>query len=231
MTDIDDKVKPGERTCSLAGVPLSECPELRRAVAERDQARAALGEQQLAVDKAVAERISQLVERNLRLQELADRDPLTGLVNRRSLRERLEAELARHHRYQTPFSLAIMDIDNFKRVNDTFGHVVGDEVIKTVGRALAAALRRVDTVGRFGGEEYLILLPNTAADPAASTIDRLRLLVQETRGYGPPELAVTISGGVSAALHGEAGWEPLLARADKALYMAKKAGKNCVRVV
>lgn len=161
-----------------------------------------------------------------RLELMAVTDGLTGLYNHRFIFERLEEEIAKVARYGRPLSIIMLDIDNFKQVNDTFGHRAGDEVILSVAHAIMASLRKTDVAGRYGGEEFLVLLPETDLKAAHIVAEKIRntvaLLQFETK-----DLAVTISAGVAEAEKGES-FEALINRADAKLYTAKRNGKNRV---
>lgn len=165
-------------------------------------------------------------ERVAELERLAMLDGLTGLANRRYLDARLEAKLSELARYGWPFGLAILDVDDFKKVNDAYGHDVGDRVLKMVAATLRSNVRPFDDVGRWGGEEFLLLLANVRATDARSLVDRLRMLVAVSSldlESGP--LSVTVSAGLAEARDGDTA-EALLKRADEGLYASKKAGKN-----
>ncbi|WP_243028435.1 GGDEF domain-containing protein [Thermus albus] len=154
-------------------------------------------------------------------------DPLTGLRNRRYLDLVLERELFRVQRYNRPLSLMILDLDNFKRVNDTHGHPVGDRVLKTLARCLEEHLRKSDRAVRLGGEEFAILLAETPLAQAVRLAGRLRQAVAALRV--PPVAGMTISIGVAEARPDDSPLS-LLKRADEALYQAKRRGKNRVGV-
>lgn len=166
---------------------------------------------------------------NSRLDDLAHIDDLTGLANRRRLDERLLAEHDRCRRDQRPMSVLLIDIDHFKRVNDTFGHTAGDEVLRAVAERIDGCLRAGDTSGRWGGEEFLIVLPGTPAEEAAGIAERIRAAVcgsAFTVGAGGDLLDVTVSIGC----YGDTTSHPdvLVNVADRALYAAKGAGRNRV---
>ena len=157
-------------------------------------------------------------------------DPLTGLGNRRYLEERLAQALAETDRFGQPTALILVDIDHFKRVNDTWGHEAGDHVLKKVARLLSDGVREVDTCVRFGGEEIALLLPQTSVTGAFDVADRLRrTLAARPLYFQSQEIAVTASFGVCAYPEAAATHEALLTEADRALYEAKHAGRNCVR--
>jgi diguanylate cyclase (GGDEF)-like protein/PAS domain S-box-containing protein len=150
------------------------------------------------------------------VQEMARQDSLTGLPNRRALEEQLPREMARARRSLSPLCLAIVDIDHFKEYNDTHGHLAGDEVLRACARAWDSALRAEDTIVRFGGEEFLVLLPDTPADQAAEIIERLRMKTP---------MGQSCSAGLACWDYAES-IDELLRRADQALYLAKAGGRN-----
>jgi diguanylate cyclase (GGDEF)-like protein len=145
-------------------------------------------------------------------------DPLTGVSNRRALDETLISMFAMMNRYELPFSIVIVDIDHFKKINDEQGHLYGDSILKSVAKVLDDNVRDTDIVTRYGGEEFVIVMPQTALPGACIFSDRLRQNVEQ-------KLPLTISGGVAAAVDGD-NPQTLLARADAALYSAKAAGRN-----
>ena len=165
------------------------------------------------------------------LQSLAAIDPLTGLYNRRQFETLARAELARCQRYVRPCSFLMIDVDHFKLVNDTFGHQMGDWVLKMVANTLTAARRDADVVARFGGEEFVIMLPETTRDAAAMVAERIRSTVAASAlAVGDSRLSLTISVGVGETMAGLPGVEAVLRDADQALYDAKANGRNIVRV-
>lgn len=155
------------------------------------------------------------------LERLASTDPLTGLANRRRGLEVLEREMARSDRYGNELCVAMFDLDNFKRVNDTLGHAVGDEVLGVVSTILSKSSRSIDVPIRWGGEEMLLLLPDCGKDGALAFANRFRAEVERWRG----DLRTTVSGGVARYRAGET-VGALLKRADERLYAAKQAGRN-----
>ena len=165
------------------------------------------------------------------LQSLAAIDPLTGLYNRRQFETLARAELARCQRYVRPCSFLMIDVDHFKLVNDTFGHEMGDWVLKMVANTLTAARRDADVVARFGGEEFVIMLPETTRDAAAMVAERIRSMVAASAlAVGDSRLSLTTSIGVGETMAGLPGVEAVLRDADQALYDAKANGRNIVRV-
>lgn len=164
-----------------------------------------------------------------RLLELATTDSLTGLFNRRRFMELAEREFARGKRYQGARTMLMMDIDHFKRVNDTHGHDVGDEVLRELARISRTALRELDILGRLGGEEFGVLLPETEAGPAMDVAERLRRAIEQTPiPTGVGELRITVSIGAATSKDDAETVETLLKRADVALYEAKQSGRNRV---
>lgn len=171
--------------------------------------------------------------RTKRLQNvLRDRaliDPLTELYNRRGFDDRLEQEWARSARYGSVLALVMMDIDNFKKVNDLFGHLAGDSVLRQVARRLADTCRQSDAPFRYGGEEFAFIIPQSSAASAEDLAQRLRLAIcDKPFTVAGGDLDLTASFGV-AGNEGMADRDRLITAADAALYMAKAAGKNCVR--
>jgi diguanylate cyclase (GGDEF)-like protein len=158
--------------------------------------------------------------------KLAASDSLTGLANRRVLTTILSREIARTARTKQPLSLAIMDIDYFKHINDTYGHLRGDEVLKEVASAMAASVREQDLVARYGGEEFAVVLPDCASEGALAVVERVRAAVASAGTVAK----VTISVGI-ATLEGEGSdGERLMAAADEALYAAKHSGRDRVSI-
>jgi diguanylate cyclase (GGDEF)-like protein len=163
---------------------------------------------------------------NKRIEELAELDELTGSFNRRCIMRMLDDEIARARRLKTPCAIALIDLDWFKRVNDHYGHPTGDEVLRTFAIAVFANIRHIDRFGRYGGEEFLLLLPDTPDDEAARTLNRLRAIIADLDWSAfSPGMQVTISAGV-ATLKPDETPETFLARADSALYIAKARGRN-----
>jgi diguanylate cyclase (GGDEF)-like protein len=161
-----------------------------------------------------------------RIEELAELDELTGASNRRSIMRMLEEEITRCRRNGSPCSIALIDLDWFKRINDAYGHPTGDEVLRTFSITSFANIRSVDRFGRYGGEEFLLVLPDMDTERAARALDRLRTIIAELDWSAfSPGMQVTISAGV-ATLQPNENSDTLLARADSALYAAKAQGRN-----
>ncbi len=167
------------------------------------------------------------------LQTLTVTDALTGLPNRRALLQKAEWVLAQQQRTGKPISLALLDIDHFKRVNDREGHPAGDRILEEVGNRLAALVRGSDVVARLGGEEFGLLMPDTGAEGAHALCERIRLDVRERlRARTPESGPLTVSFGVTTSREDEAArFDTLYARADKALYEAKRQGRDRVAVI
>jgi two-component system cell cycle response regulator len=181
-----------------------------------------------------AQMVESTMADNARLEQLAQTDPLTQLLNRRALTERISAEMERALRYDATLALLMIDLDHFKKVNDSYGHLVGDDVLRDVGQLLLETIRGSDIVARYGGEEFLMLLPETDDTGAQAFAERIRQAVHEhpfNGGGGGTALALTTSIGVAVypAARIES-VEDLLARADAALYRAKADGRNRVRM-
>lgn len=161
-----------------------------------------------------------------RIEELAEVDELTGALNRRSIMRQLEDDIARCQQTGTACTVALIDLDHFKQINDRFGHLTGDEVLRTFAISIFANIRTIDKFGRYGGEEFLLLLPDTAHDSGTRMLDRLRAIVETLDWSAFSEgLTVTISAGVATLRENET-TESLLARTDLALYAAKDRGRN-----
>lgn len=164
------------------------------------------------------------------LSKMASSDPLTGLLNRRKIELELDLEIKKSKRLGLPLSVIFCDLDFFKTVNDTFGHPVGDEVLKGVSKQLLGGIREYDRLSRYGGEEFLIMLPQTKAEIAVEIAERLRIAVEMWRLIYQEKLwsfKITISMGV-AEMNQDESLDSLIDRADKALYRAKQSGRNAV---
>jgi two-component system cell cycle response regulator len=169
---------------------------------------------------------------NRRLEELATTDALTRLINRRALLDRLNVEVDRARRFKSLLSMLMVDLDHFKAVNDQYGHLTGDSILRQMGTLLTGAVRTIDVVARYGGEEFVVILPETATEGAAVFAERLRRAVSEQHFEiaGGRNLHLTCSVGVATFPSPRvASTEDLFARADEALYRAKSGGRNQVR--
>lgn len=165
----------------------------------------------------------------IQAQEVAQIDALTFLYNRRVIVKELQDEVLRAERYKSQLSVSVVDVDRFKSVNDTYGHIAGDEVLRSLALQLKNHIRHPDAVGRYGGEEFLILLPSSDAKAATEQASRLCRQVRELRipiQGGSQSLSVTISLGIAQYQHGVDTWDTLLNRADNAMYKAKSSGRD-----
>ncbi len=176
----------------------------------------------------VDERTAELARANAELQNLAWRDSLTGLPNRLSGMNHLESEFARMCRTEARSSVLMMDVDHFKPINDTYGHGVGDEVLKHIAGVITRSLRTGDFVARFGGEEFVALLPDTDLEGARVVAEKIRMAVEEATE--PTAGRLTISIGATVATPADNEMSGAVRRADAALYEAKRSGRNRVIV-
>ncbi|WP_338765770.1 GGDEF domain-containing protein [Massilia sp. METH4] len=176
------------------------------------------------------ERIKALEMQLQHMSELVREDQLTGSLNRRGLDDVFERETARADRRGTPLCIAVLDLDDFKKLNDTYGHIAGDSALKHLVKVVKDTLRSMDVIARFGGEEFLIMLPETTVDAAVATMTRLqRELTRHFFMHENEKLLITFSAGVALRRQGE-DQAALVRRADQAMYVAKRSGKNRVVV-
>jgi diguanylate cyclase len=199
---------------------------------EEENERKKLQEQLLAMTLKVQNMESESMELKTKLdiaQRKATRDPLTRLPNRLAFEDRLSYEMSKWRRYTTPLSMIIWDIDFFKKINDSFGHKSGDKALVVIAQLLAKQCRETDFVARFGGEEFVMLLPDTDAASAIIVAEKLRVYIEKAsfKASGK-KISITISCGISQVMKGD-NHESIFERADKALYLAKQNGRNkCV---
>jgi len=170
--------------------------------------------------------MQELRKKKEELEKMAVTDSLTALFNRRHIYDRLRQEAEKVERYSSKFSILMFDIDFFKRINDLHGHQFGDIVLRKVADAIKQSIRNVDIAGRYGGEEFLIILPEIQIKGAVTVAERIRSTVEKT-DTGVPDLKVTVSGGAAEYLNGDV--EELVKKADKLMYEAKESGRNCIR--
>jgi diguanylate cyclase (GGDEF)-like protein len=171
--------------------------------------------------------LSQMRNQADEMEQLALTDPLTDLSNRRHLLNRLEHEFSRSRRYHRALTLIFIDLDEFKAVNDRFGHMVGDDVLKGIAQSLRASIRSTDLLARVGGDEFAVLLPETTPDGGIKVINRLReSLLQYSTDASPSLPPLTFCAGVAQLSAEDESIDDLLARADRLQYLAKNAGKN-----
>jgi diguanylate cyclase (GGDEF)-like protein len=174
--------------------------------------------------------ISTLNEQAEQMTELAHTDPMTGLANRRWLMDQLGREFSRARRYRRPLSLLYLDLDGFKAINDRFGHLFGDEVLTGAGRAMKAVLRSTDLLARIGGDEFVVLLPETGIEGAHNVTAKLRkALTAYGQQLGPAVPALSFCAGVSQLRQDDATIDDILSRADEAQYLAKGTGPGHTR--
>jgi diguanylate cyclase len=173
-------------------------------------------------------RIRELEEKLAQMNKLAHEDALTGIFNRRGCEAAFVRELSRCRRHRTPLCVALLDIDNFKRINDEYGHATGDAALVHFAKTVGAALRVSDIFARIGGEEFLIILPDTDMQQAESTMARMqKTLASAALQIGPAELTLTFSVGIAQFQPDDIA-ERLIDRADFGARAAKKKGKNCI---
>lgn len=201
---------------SLAALP--SAMDMKNKMAELQQAQESLIESNSSLEAKVAERTKEL-------ERIAYRDSLTNLLNRREITRILDIEMERAQRQKTPLSLLMLDLDHFKNINDKHGHQVGDSVLKSCADSLLQCSRRTDFIGRIGGEEFVVLLPNTDYATALKLAERCRETIEKTSSNG---IQYTCSIGVAELEAGEQ-LEALMQRADEALYSAKDSGRNSVK--
>jgi len=176
-----------------------------------------------------------LIVRNRALSEISARDALTGLYNRWYLIEKIESEINRSLRHGSPMALLMLDIDHFKNVNDTYGHTAGDQVLKIVARLLKESCRVYDVPGRYGGEEFCLLLPETELGSTPTVAERIRHRLETTQMV-ITEGSVVVTASIGIAGVDATSLDPVLSpgalidRADRALYSAKNHGRNCVAI-
>jgi two-component system cell cycle response regulator len=184
----------------------------------------------LAVHLRLKQTHDDLIRKTAELERMCNTDSLTGLSNRRYLREALDLELSRSARYGRTVSFAMIDVDHFKQLNDTYGHQAGDHVLVRLSALLMQSVRKNDIVGRYGGEEIALILPETGLHGARILAERIRIAIAEQRIVWERELLnVTVSIGLASISVGQSETaEGLIRAADRALYRAKNAGRNCV---
>lgn len=176
--------------------------------------------------KDIMDKKSKINKQNRELKKLATRDSLTNILNRRALMEQLENAFSMAKRYNRELSLAMVDIDDFKRINDEFGHIAGDNVLKELTKAILGSLREIDIIGRYGGEEFLIIFPETDLNGAFQACSKIKNLIENLE-FKNVDIKVTVSIGVTRIDNYSI--NESINKADELLYMAKSLGKNMVK--
>ena len=201
------------------------------AAAENEAAEVAAGASAIH-DPRLRAAVARMAERMADTWQLATVDAMCGIRNRQSLLVQLQAELQRAARYDRPLSIVLMDLDHFKRLNDSYGHDAGDRVLRELAQLVAANIRSVDVIGRYGGEEFLLILPETQPESAAAIAEKLRWLIasREIVLADGDRVHVTVSAGVAGGPGAVLRLDPLVRDADAALYSAKALGRNQVFV-
>ena len=206
---------PGERVLFVAE-PVTSAGDLEALTAEVQTMKQRLKRKETELKAVLAQ-----------AHEVSHTDALTFLPNRRQIIGDLQREVMFADRYGTPFSISMLDIDHFKKVNDTHGHTVGDEVLRSMADELRQHIRHPDTIGRYGGEEFLVILPHS---PLTAAIEQAERLCKHVRSLvikaGEHDIFLTISIGVAQYKIHKEGWQSFLSRADKALYQAKNNGRD-----
>jgi diguanylate cyclase (GGDEF)-like protein len=179
-----------------------------------------------------AEELRQLKQESDELRRLISLDDLTLLLNRREFLKRFVAEIVRSRRHEHELALVMVDIDDFKSVNDTYGHAAGDEVLKHLGGFLQAESRKSDVAARVGGDEFVVLLPETDLDGAIAAAEKLRFgIATSSKGWTQSVPGITVSVGAVHSRHNSPSFDEgvILDQADKCMYQAKRDGRNCTR--
>lgn len=237
MENLEVRTEGATDLDQLKNMVQSQLGNIRQALhhyhqSEQDQQQLSTQLQELATKiknmESEAEKNRSTLERH-RYKSL--HDPLTELPNREAYNERVEYEYQRWQRYKHPLTLAICDLDYFKRINDSLGHQAGDRVLKVISRSIAKRLREVDFFGRYGGEEFVVVMPETTDEQAFSVLDKIRIAIASTAfNYKNQPLEITLSMGVTQFRQGES-IETTFSRADAALYVAKAEGRNRCKLV
>ena len=226
------------RKWNLAHEVAGQLDELSRLVDERTAELQSANEQLTQSNGALVRTVgdleaaqAQILRQNNKLEHLASRDSLTGCFNRRAFYAQFEKAFVESREHNTELCCLMVDIDHFKRINDQFGHAVGDQAIQAVASGLSVELRLTDAVGRYGGEEFCLMFPRTTLAEASNLAERLRIQVEIEAGDRvrmASRLVITVSCGVSSTAFGARTPLELIDQADKALYAAKEGGRNCV---
>ena len=229
------------RKWDLAHQVAGQVEELNKLVVERTAELQSANEQLTESNGALVRTVADLetaqakiLRQNDELERLASRDPLTGCFNRRAFYEQFEKAFAESREHGIELCCLMVDIDHFKRVNDKFGHAMGDQAIQAVASVLGVGLRLMDAIGRYGGEEFCLMFPRTTLAEASNLAERIRIQVEVEAGdrvRTASRLVITVSCGVSSTVFGARTPLELIDQADKALYAAKEGGRNCVMAI
>ncbi|MGO9374624.1 MAG: diguanylate cyclase [Syntrophobacteraceae bacterium] len=239
---VEDMKKSAQLSTTLAefrGLVMSRLATIRTALEEKRRSEVLrqerLSEEMDSLNENLSrmkKEVDQVHEKRKALEKEVLVDPLTGIANRRALRERLRNELHRFQRYRQFFSVLLFDIDNFKAINDQYGHWAGDRCLKEIIKRVKPILRETDFLARWGGDEFVIIFPGTDLESAGAVAERLRKLIQNTRFvYHKQEISLTVSCGVTEINSSDPNQETVFNRVDKAMYKAKKNGRNMVTIV
>ncbi len=222
--------KGGERLEQMVALaPTSDIKKILRAVLEEVKTLRSANDKFITKLEEQRAEIEKLREELRKVREEASIDPLTGLRNRRSFERALQEFFRDYKKYGYPFSVIMIDLDNFKQINDTYGHLAGDKVLREVGNILRNYLRAKDVAARTGGEEFTIILPGIRKDEAVMVAERLRkVMANHTVDYEGKKINFTASFGVAEMRDGVESPEDLLKEADEKLYKAKRTGKDKV---
>jgi diguanylate cyclase len=232
MTDLETEASDATDLKQLKSMVKSQIGNIRQALNHYHQTE--MEQQQLSDQlQELAEKIKAMeaeAEKNHTTLEKhrykSLHDPLTELPNREAYNERIQSEFNRWQRYQHSLSLAVCDLDFFKKINDSFGHQAGDRVLKVISRSIAKRLREVDFFCRYGGEEFVVILPETTLEKATTLLEKIRIAIAGTAfNYKNDPLSITLSIGITQFRQGDS-IESAFGRADKALYAAKAEGRN-----
>ena len=238
-THLEDMKRSAQLNTTLAefrSMVMSRLASIRTALEEKRRAEVlrqeTLNEEMESLQQNLTrmkKEVDQVHEKRKALEKEILIDPLTGVANRRALKERMQEEIQRYQRYEHFFSVMLFDVDNFKSINDTFGHWAGDKCLKEIIKRIKPVLRETDFLARWGGDEFVALFPGTERESAAAVAERIRKSLENTRfTYHKQEIKLTVSIGLTEVQASDQSQEMLFNRVDKAMYKAKKKGRNMV---
>jgi diguanylate cyclase (GGDEF)-like protein len=242
MDDFTKTVQISKDLAKIKKSVLSRLSSIRDAVEEKrkaDDLRLAEAKREMQTLRGTLGQMKEEIQEAHRKTKSLERetllDPLTGVHNRRGYEKRIQEELHRYQRYEQSFSLVLIDIDQFKEVNDRFGHAVGDRCLKETVSTISPVLRESDFLARYGGDEFVIILPGTGKEGARQTAERVRQRIQGTRfvcssGHKEEHIPITLSLGVTEAQPSDPDADSLFERLDKAMFDAKKSGRNSTAI-